>query len=376
MFRSVLVAISLILSSAALAQEDEARTWMGDDVFLAGDDIIHNEPGADDLFMAGETLRVEAPISGTAHLAGRLILVQSDVGGDVYAAGYDVEMNSSVSGDVTLAGYEVIVSAPIGGDVRAAGSKVRIDAPVSGTAILSGELVTVNSVIDGDVAITAVDLVFGANSRINGTLTIYDDDPDRFDISEAVVPADRIERRTVEQWVEDGMYVVRPSWGQRVGGIIVGILVVAGVATLLVALAPGPIARLRERALDKPFRVLWFGFLALSVLVGSGILFAMTLVGILVLPAAVVATLVIGLIGYVLGTYILGVGIWGAIGKPMPANLGSKAIAALIGATVAALIALIPLLGWLFILALVLMGVGAMTVSILRPVFFSTLVED
>jgi hypothetical protein len=102
----------------------------------------------------------------------------------------------------------------------------------------------------------------------------------------------------------------------------------------------------------------------------------MTLVGILVLPAAVIATLVIGLIGYVLGTYILGVGIWGAIGKPTPANLGSKAIAALIGATVAALIALIPLLGWLFILALVLMGVGAMTVSILRPVFFSTLVED
>lgn len=376
MFRSVLVAISLTLSGAALAQEDEARTWMGDDVFLAGDDIIHNEPGADDLFMAGETLRVEAPIAGTAHLAGRLILVESEVGGDVYAAGMDVEMNSAVSGDVTLAGYEVIVSAPIGGDVRAAGSKVRIDAPVSGTAILSGELVTVNSVIDGDVAITAVDLVFGANSRINGTLTIYDDDPDRIDVSEAVISADRVERRTVEQWAEDGMYVARPSWGQIVGGIIVGILVVAAMATLLVALAPGPIARLRERALDKPFRVLWFGFLALSVLIGSGILFAMTLVGILVLPAAVIATLVIGLIGYVLGTYILGVGIWGAIGKPMPVNLGSKAIAALIGATVAALIALIPLLGWLFILALVLMGVGAMTVSILRPVFFSTLVED
>ncbi len=332
---------------------------MGDDVFLAGGDIIHNEPGADDLFMAGETLRVEAPIAGTAHLAGRLILVEFEVGGDVYAAGMDVEINSAVSGDV-----------------RAAGSKVRIDAPVSGTAILSGELVTVNSVIDGDVAITAVDLLFGANSRINGTLTIYDDDPDRFDVSEAVISADRVERRTVEQWAVDEMYVARPSWGQIVGGIIVGILVIAAMATLLVALAPGPVARLRERALDKPFRVLWFGFLTLSVLIGSGILFAMTLVGILVLPVAVVATFAIGLIGYVLGTYILGVGIWGAIGKPTPANFGSKAIPALIGATVAALIALVPLLGWLFILTLVLMGVGAMTVSILRPVFFSTRVDD
>ena len=376
MFRSILVAISLTLSGAALAQEDEARTWMGDDVFLAGEDIVHNEPGADDLFMAGETLRVEAPVEGTAHLAGRLILVESDVGGDVYAAGYDVEINSAISGDVTLAGYEVIVSAPIGGDVRAAGSKVRIDAPVSGTAILTGEVVTLNSVIDGDVAISAVDLVFGTNSQINGTLTIYDDEPDRVDVPEAVISANRVERRTVEQWTEDGMYIVRPSWGQIVGGIIVGILVVTGVATLLVVLAPGPIARLREQALDRPFRVIWLGFLALSTMAGSGIILAMTLVGILVLPAVVIVAVVLGLIGYVLGTYILGVGVWGAIGKPMPADFGSKAIAALIGATLAALIGLVPLLGWLFILALVLMGVGAMTVSILRPVFFSAPVLD
>lgn len=376
MFKSVLVAISLTLSGAALAQEDEARTWMGDDVFLAGNDIIHHESGADDLFMAGETLRVEAPVSGTAHLAGRLILVESDVGGDVYAAGMDIEIKSSVAGDVTLAGYEVIVSAPVGGDVRAAGSKVRIDAPVSGTAILSGEIVTLNSIIDGDVAMSAVDMVFGTDSRINGTLTIYDDDPDRIDVPETVIPADRVDRRTVEQWSEDGMYVVRPSWGKIIGGFIVGTLVVAALATLLVVLAPGPIARLRERALDRPFRALWIGFLALSAMTGSGILFAMTLVGILVLPAVVIATLVLGLIGYVLGTYILGVGIWGAIGKPMPTEFGSKVIAALIGATAAALISLIPLLGWLFMLALVLLGVGALTVNILRPVFFSTLVED
>ena len=285
-------------------------------------------------------------------------------------------MNSSVAGDVTLAGYEVIVSAPVGGDVRAAGSKVRIDAPVSGTAILSGEIVTLNSIIDGDVAMSAVDMVFGTDSRINGTLTIYDDDPDRIDVPETVIPADRVDRRTVEQWSEDGMYVVRPSWGKVIGGFIVGTLVVAALATLLVVLAPGPIARLRERALDRPFRALWIGFLALSAMTGSGILFAMTLVGILVLPAVVIATLVLGLIGYVLGIYILGVGIWGAIGKPMPTEFGSKAIAALIGATAAALIALIPLLGWLFMLALVLLGVGALTVNILRPVFFSTLVED
>ena len=373
MFRSILVAISLILSGPAFAQQiDEAESWIGDDVFLAGNDVVHKESGADDLFMAGETLRVEAPISGTAHMAGRLIVFETDVGADVYAAGMNIEVNGAVSGDATLAGYDVIVAAPIGGDLRAAASKIRIDAPISGTAVLTGEVVTLNSVIDGDVALTAGDLVFGANSRINGTLTIYDENPDRIDVPESVAAVERIERRAIEQWSEDQFYIVsRPSWYQLVGGFIGGILVVAAVATLLVAIASGPVARLRERALDKPFRVVWFGFLSLSAVIGSGFVLAMTVIGLLILPAAVIAAVVLALIGYVLGTYILGVGVWGAIGKPMPANLGTKAIAALIGSTLAGLIGLVPFLGWLFILALVLIGVGALTVSILRPVFFS-----
>jgi hypothetical protein len=60
-----------------------------------------------------------------------------------------------------------------------------------------------------------------------------------------------------------------------------------------------------------------------------------------------------------------------AIGRGEPETLGARALAALVGATLAGLIALIPLAGWLFVLALVLAGVGAITLRMFRPAFFA-----
>jgi hypothetical protein len=69
------------------------------------------------------------------------------------------------------------------------------------------------------------------------------------------------------------------------------------------------------------------------------------------------------LVGYVLGVYVLGGAIWNALGRAAPVDLASKALMALCGAVLAALIGLIPFLGWLFALALGLVGVGAMVRS-------------
>lgn len=134
---------------------------------------------------------------------------------------------------------------------------------------------------------------------------------------------------------------------------------------------PGPLAALRRQVLAAPFRSLWFGFLALSTLAGAGILLAMTLIGLLVTPAAVLAALAAGFVGYVIGAYALGVGLVMALGRPEPASLGARALAAGAGALVAGFVALVPLIGWLFVLALTLAGVGALTLRVLRPSFFA-----
>ena len=60
-----------------------------------------------------------------------------------------------------------------------------------------------------------------------------------------------------------------------------------------------------------------------------------------------------------------------AFGKPEPDNISDRAVAAGVGALTAGIVGLIPFLGWLFVLALVLSGIGAITLRVIRPVFFA-----
>ena len=69
--------------------------------------------------------------------------------------------------------------------------------------------------------------------------------------------------------------------------------------------------------------------------------------------------------GYVAGSYVLGVGLWQAAGRPLPDDIGHKAGLAMLGALVAGLVALVPMLGWLAWFALVFLGLGALA----SPVF-------
>ena len=96
----------------------------------------------------------------------------------------------------------------------------------------------------------------------------------------------------------------------------------------------------------------------------------MTLIGLIVSPAAVLLALIGGFAGYVVSVYAFGVGLMLAFGRPEPDSIGERAVAAGVGALLAGIIALIPFLGWLFVLALVLSGVGAITLRLFRPQFF------
>jgi hypothetical protein len=117
---------------------------------------------------------------------------------------------------------------------------------------------------------------------------------------------------------------------------------------------------LRDRVSARPFRTLGIGFLTLSALIGAAVVLALTIVGILVAPVLILAAVLIGLAGYVVTVYIFGSTVWEAIGRGEPDTLGERAIAALIGALLASVIVLVPFLGWLFMLAAVLLGMGAL----------------
>lgn len=354
----------LTILAAPVAAQEGARAMIGGDRYLVGNAVSAEDETARDLFMMGETVTVEAPVTGSAHLIGRRLSVEAALGGNLYAMGYGLDLNAPVAGSVSATGAELRLNDEITGNLRASGWEIRLDGPVAGSAILAGGQITLNAAVAGDVVIATDDLRFGEDASVGGALTIYAEDPEGIRVPEGVAPADRVEILPSggHEAAQGGAWpeAARPSLAARIGRFLTGVLVVTGLAVALAVLMPDRLAELRARSVEQPGQSLWSGFLGLSTLVGAGFVASLTIVGMILLPATILLAVLAMLAGYVLGVYVLGGAVWAALGRPVPADLAGKALMALSGAVLAALIGLIPFLGWLFMLALGLVGIGAM----------------
>ena len=155
-------------------------------------------------------------------------------------------------------------------------------------------------------------------------------------------------------------------------GFLSGVLFVAVVAALIAAVVPDRLARMRQTLLERPFGMLWFGFLGRSVTLGAAIVSALTIIGLVVFPFLLLIAGIGAFLGYVVGTYTLGVGLRLLIGMNEPETLMDRAITALAGALSVAIIALAPFIGWLFVLALTLGGIGVLINQLFSPRFFAS----
>ena len=91
---------------------------------------------------------------------------------------------------------------------------------------------------------------------------------------------------------------------------------------------------------------------------------AATVIGIVLAPFAVLAAVLLGFVGYVVAVYLLGAWAITRAGALEPDTFPEYALAGLVGAVIATLLSLIPLLGWFVILALTFVGVGAIVLSL------------
>ena len=196
------------------------------------------------------------------------------------------------------------------------------------------------------------------------TLHVYENERDPLELPGFVLDNATVERHAMEEFPEEPRSFILKSF---LGGVIT----IAIIAALLAAVAPNRLADMRRSLLARPFRALWVGFLGLSVLTGAGFITALTLVGLILTPAFLLLAALAAFAGYIVGAYSLGVGLLLAIGMDEPDTLLIRAGAALLGALSAAIIALAPFLGWLFVVVLILAGVGVLIQTIFRPRFFA-----
>ena len=363
MLRALTFAYGLMATSAFA---EPTSLSIAQDRYLSGVLVRFEGPVVADLFMAGNAVSVLAPVGGAAHLAGRRVSVDAAVTGDLFAVGYRVAGDAAIGGDASVMGYEVTLG-PVAGNLRAIGSEVTV-ASVGGYALITGAEITLQGAIAGDAVLVADAVVFGPEARVNGALTIYAEDPASVTVPETVAPAARVKIEQRAQYDErhwsEKMPTQVPVW-RIIAGFLAGVLISGLIAALVIAIAPQSVRNWRALALAHPGRAIWSGFLVTSALAGSGFVLMLTIVGVVLLPVMLILTALAIFAGYALGSYVLGVGIWLALGRVMPEGLAGKFALACLGALMAGLAWLVPIAGWFFVLGLTMLGIGTLAAFVL-----------
>jgi cytoskeletal protein CcmA (bactofilin family) len=372
MIKYTLITILFGLSFTPLAAEKEKGYFeFNNDHFLAASTAVQVTKGVDDLFMFGDTVRSEQDIAGSAHLFGRRVISQGAIGRDAYLAGMVVSQEGRVTGDLTVSGYEVQVGG-VDGDLRASGNHLIMSGKILGYALVAGDKIEFNAEVKGDVSLKAQEVEFSEGARIDGTLFIFEKQTGDIKIPTHLIPEARIERRHFSEWSDAANEVEFWDWRDALGEFLVGVLIIAGIAALIAALIPQKLADLRRNVLDNPIRTLLMGFLTMSAVIGSTLLLIISVVGLILTPVALAILFLGAYAGYVVGAYAIGVGLLLLAKQPEPDGFGARALAAGVGAVVAAAVTLIPYIGWILILAITFAGLGSIAIWLFRPMFFTS----
>ncbi|WP_055046705.1 hypothetical protein [Devosia sp. A16] len=362
----LLVVFLFVLPAQALAQE--SRLTFGGDQFTAGQSARIDAPVARDLFAAGYDVTVQAPVSGDAHLAGFNVAQSADVTGNVYAAGFSVSLTGKVGGDITAMGNTVSVAAPqpVAGNVRIAGQTVTVSSPIEGSTLITAHTATLSSGVKGDLSFFGETLAFGPGARVDGTLTIHA--PQEIAVPVSVAAAERVkfERLVAPDYASEAgktaEHAVRSMWPAVWGtGLWWLLLFVTGVVAI--TLLPRLTQSLQSTGSTRPFRRLGVGLMTFAAVIGLVPVLGLTLLGIFLIPFALLFVVLACMLAYLAGTYLLGVRVVRAL-TSVDSNLKRVGVLAL-SIVVMGLLGMLPVIGWLLTLVVLCFGFGAIAAIIM-----------
>jgi len=335
---------------------------------------------------------------GTDRLGGKVrfgdtITVPSSetVDHDMYVFAGQINVNGNVKGDLVALGGQVAINGSVSGDVIVAGGNVDINGPVEGSIRGSGGQFAVNGTVGKDVAVASGNL--SVTGKVGGDLL--------FASGQADVPgsvtgsieggAGRYTREgtvggTEEVSIGQGFQPAAPApAGNAVLDVIRQFVVVFLLGALALWLFPRAVhaaeETLRVRTLQSfvsglltcigyvvavivAFILLIvlaivFGLLTLGALAAiesiAGVLFLIVLTFAFIVAVAFVAD---ALVGLALGRWIAG-----AFNMRMSQDRWSELGLLALGAAVVAILAAIPVVGWIVKLAVVLGGLGALVLA-------------
>lgn len=362
-------ALLTTLAAPTSAQDNTSSFQLGGDLFVT--DPSGPVDAGRDVFAVGAAPVLSGSVAEDAHAVGFSVEVHADTLGDLYAAGGSVSVRGSVGSDLSATGGTVRThaSSTTQGNARLTGGSITIDGPVNGALMASGGDLFLNAPVGGDVRLSAGRIRFGPNAEVTGRLTYATSEP--IDIPDSVADPTRVTFQQLDysdfmdgpdgdwDWPDSPEMELGPVAAMGALAATIGSFLLVG--AIFLAFTPNLVSRMRKGILARPGKTALSGLIGLSLLIGSVPILLMTLVGIPLVPIAILAVLIVWYLGYVLGAYSLGMGIARSLGMAEDPSIGMRLLVLAVVALVAALLNFIPFLGWLVNLGIVFLGVGAMT---------------
>ncbi len=365
--RCAIAAGAVLLAFAAIAQEAQresapvAERGFGSDRFSAGPAVRIAQPVTGDLFAAGGSVDIEAPVSGDTLAAGGNLRITAPLGESLYAAGGQLRIDAPIARSARVAGGQIEwgPKSRIAGNLTVAGGEVKLRGTVGGHVLAAAGLLLIDGEIAGDVTATAGEIELGPNARIGGRLRYASREEIRRDPAARI--AGGVERLAVrgEAQRAERRFGPRGGWVWTIGLTVLAALLVGGL--------PEFYARVTATMRSRPGASLLVGFAALACVPVAVVILLVTIVGIPLALIAVGLYLALLVVGYVSTGIVLGDWVLARARAAAAAELWWRVGAAMLATLAIALVARLPYLGGVLMLAALVLGIGALLLQARRP---------
>ena len=327
------------------------------------DILLFDQPVDHDVYGASSTVHVQASIDGDFVSAGQRVTVDADVAGDVTVAAQDIEIRAEIGDDVRVAGQRIRIASPVLGHIVAAGQSVTIEQPVGDWAWLAGTTVNVLGDVGGDLKIRASEITIDA--EVSGDVELIGD---QLDLGPAAVIRGNVTWRSHNEASIsanaqiDGEFINEPPPGfvdelSSAETYSLPLKLIAAVFVLYL-LFSRPLRTTLDRIATRPGGSAAIGLAVFLVTPFVAVLLLFTGVGVWLGLAMILAFLLMLLLGVLTGLFAVSDMV---LRKFVPEPAVWHSLAAIFATVVmVALLAKIPWVGFIGIMAIWFLGLGAL----------------
>lgn len=353
----------LTLATGARAEPEPGPPSLGQDTFMSGQDVHLAEEVLGDAVLFGGSIDVGAAVHGDGVIAGHELALRGPFGSDLYAAGGTVLLDGEVAGNARIAGGDVTLGprASIAGAASIAAGRADIAGSIGHYLQVGAGSTRVSGHVEGDIDVSGDELEIAPSAEIDGRVIFRGPQP------ASVAPGALIHGEVVH--VQSG-----PSAGpwQRLFDatlfVTLAALGMAAVGMLSRALAPRLTRSMLNTIEGRSGAALLAG---LALALGGPIavaLLSLSLVGIPLALLVACACLMSLPLGYVLAAASVAERLHARVQPTRGRDALARTLALFVTLFGLGLLALVPVVGPAAIVALTLIGMGALVLEAARRI--------